>query len=368
MPTIIYKIFVRAFYRGNAGFFMFLFLVFFGVVAPSQQLAYHHSLILGLLQTPVFLFIVLIIWFLYTAKTARFTLAVLEEDQSGFLYVFGEVGARRLFWLCWSIQSMLLLPVWGYSLAVTGVAIGRGEYGMGIFIQVYLALLCGAGAWLVRQKWIWPGHEHKGWPVFAGGTGLVRGWGGLKRRARRLPYSYILLRHLFQEEKALLIGSKLFACSILYLLLREQGDLRMPILFFHLAILGHGALLYRCRLWEDTRLSFYRALPVSLPVRLGQYAVFYLLLLLPEIVVLNWLAPGDMLEFVLTGYGLLLLLNSLLFTASFSSRQFLQLCLGIFGILYCCVLGKCLLLLSGLLLITAAILFFRGYARYERAS
>ena len=47
------------------------------------------------------------------------------------------------------------------------------------------------------------------------------------------------------------------------------------------------------------------------------------------------------------------------------TRVFLLLCLLIFGILYCCVLGNYLILLSEAFLVTATVLFFRGYARYE---
>lgn len=34
------KTLVRSFYLQHTGFFLFLFIVFFGIVAPSQQLAY----------------------------------------------------------------------------------------------------------------------------------------------------------------------------------------------------------------------------------------------------------------------------------------------------------------------------------------
>ncbi|MBS1659592.1 MAG: hypothetical protein JST68_00935 [Bacteroidetes bacterium] len=309
------------------------------------------------MQSPLFLLIVGFTWFLYAIKTLRFVVAVLEEPQSGFLYILSSLGPGRLFRWCWLIQALLLFPVWGYSLVVTGVGIHRGDYVIGLAVQIYFGALCWLSALVYRYKLTRPGH---------------RAWmAKTTKRVRRLPYWWILLRQLLQEEKALLAGLKLFGCSILYLLLRDDTDLRMPLLFFYLAILGHGALLYRCRLWEDTRLSFYRTLPVSLPARFGQYCACYFLLLLPEISVLIRLTPSpvafrDVLTFILTGYGLLLLLNSLLITAHYTSRQFLQLCLCIFGILYCCVLGKCLLALSGLLLVTATILFFRGYARYEK--
>jgi hypothetical protein len=168
-------------------------------------------------------------------------------------------------------------------------------------------------------------------------------------------------------------GIKLFGCFILYLLLRDRqpaDDLRMPFLFYSLSLFGHGMLLYRCRKLENTRLLFYRTLPVPLTSRFGHYGLFHFLLLLPEMLLLAWLTTHfirirDTIEFILSGYSVLLLMNSLLFIAPFTNRAFLRLCLFIFGILYCCVLGNCLIVMAGIFLVTATVLFFRGYARYE---
>src|SRR5258708_887134 len=360
MRVIINKALVSTFYWQNAAFFLFLFVLFFGVVAPSQQLAYHYSLIRGMLETPLFLGIVLFSWLMYTLKTGRFVLSVLGEPESHFLYYLASISRGRLFRLCLGIQGLLLFPVWGYSLAVTGVAIYHHAYGTALLVQVYMGVICTTGAVCYRFRLVHPGQRF---------TVLMR-----RRPRRAVPYWSILLRYLLKEEKALVAGIKLFSCFVLYLLLRDQQptdyDLRMPFLFYSLSLFGHGMLLYRCRKLENSRLLFYKTLPVSLTRRLGQYGLFHFLLLLPEMIVLAWLTPHsirirDTIEFILSGYSVLLLMNSLLFIAPFTNRAFLRLCLCIFGILYCCVLGNCLIVMSGIFLVTATVLFFRRYARYE---
>jgi len=360
MSSIPNKILVKEFYRQNSGFFLLLFVLFFGVVAPSQQLAYHYTLILGMLETPLFLGIVLFAWFLYGLKTIRFLLGSLDEPEANFLYKLAALSSGRLFWLCMSIQGLLLLPVWAYSFAVMGVAVYRHADGTALLVPLYMVVINTAGAVCLRSRLLFPGRL----PVLS-----------MRRRPRRkVPYWSILIRYLLKEEKALVGGIKLFSCAALYLLLKEQGpddyDLRMPFLFYSLSLFGHGAILYRCRQMENTRLLFYRAMPVSQAARFGQYALFYWLLLLPEMLVLGWLTPHpirvtDTAAFLFSGYSVLLLLNSLLYTAPFTNRVFLRICLLIFGILYCCVLGNYLILLSEVFLVTATVLFFRGYARYE---
>ena len=73
----------------------------------------------------------------------------------------------------------------------------------------------------------------------------------------------------------------------------------------------------------------------------------------------------DALELLIPGYSILLLLNSFLLVIPLKTGDFLTLCLVIFGILYGCVLGALLFAMTGLFFFTGAILFFKGYARYE---
>ena len=62
IKAILTKIIVKTWYNQQAGFFFFIFLVFFGAVAPSMQLAYHYTLIKGMLEVPVFMLVVLLAW------------------------------------------------------------------------------------------------------------------------------------------------------------------------------------------------------------------------------------------------------------------------------------------------------------------
>ena len=72
IKAILTKIIVKTWYKQQAGFFFFIFLVFFGAVAPSMQLAYHYTLIKGMLEVPVFMLLVLLAWLGYAGKTDRF--------------------------------------------------------------------------------------------------------------------------------------------------------------------------------------------------------------------------------------------------------------------------------------------------------
>src|ERR1700761_7317197 len=97
MRLTLNKIFVAAFYRQQAGFFLFIFIVFFGVVAPSMQLAYHYALILGMLEAPVFMALVWLAWLGYALKIYRFISAILDAPEYRFLSRLRSVPKARIF-------------------------------------------------------------------------------------------------------------------------------------------------------------------------------------------------------------------------------------------------------------------------------
>jgi len=349
---ILLKSIVRPFYRQNAGFFFFLFLVFFGVVAPSRQLAYHYTLITGLLTTPAFLAIVLLAWLLYAGKCIRWMADTLTGPSFGFLNELIRLPPVQVFFLLTLVQSLLFFPVGGYAAVVTGVAFYKGWLIKGAIIQVIITLIVMVQSFLSQYLLYKHGRRlaiHIDW----------------SEKWEAASYWTWLLRYIIQEEKILFGGIKLFGCLMLYLLLRGQTrtdyDLRMPFLVYSLSLFGHGVLIHRCRELEETRLLFYRGLPLPWIRRLGQYAVFYLLLLLPEMIVLGWLAPdpvrwADAIVFALSGWSVLLLMNSWMQTAPCRMLNFLKRNLGVFGILYAGVLSGTLVIVSGMfLLITIGI-------------
>jgi hypothetical protein len=93
-------------------------------------------------------------------------------------------------------------------------------------------------------------------------------------------------------------------------------------------------------------------------------------LLLPEYMVVGWMVPNpistkDAWQLAVTGYSLLLLLSCCLWVIPLRVTDFLKLWLVLFGIWYACVLGGCLIVMSGSFAGTAVVLFWGGYYRCE---
>src|ERR1700749_124714 len=111
--AILNKTIIKTWYREQAGPFFFIFLVFFGAVAPSMQLAYHYSLIKGMLEVPAFMGLVALAWLGYAGKTDRFVRRILRSPESLFLHKLQDLPARRLYAHFVRIQLWLMFPVWG---------------------------------------------------------------------------------------------------------------------------------------------------------------------------------------------------------------------------------------------------------------
>ncbi len=385
--SILVKSLVRQFYRQNAGQLIFVFILFIGAVGelegqlkytgPLFQFHYQYALILGMLSNRMLFALVFFAWLLYAEKCAQFVLGSLQQPDHSFLNLLSRLDKRKRFLVLLRVQIFLCLPISSYALAITGVAFYKGYPVTAIAVQLYILFLCLAGAWQYQHLLKHPGGSLTGWGKWMNTT-IQKPWtrwlasGG--RRGTALPYWSFFIRYLFQDGKALLLGLKLAGCSVLYLLLKDRDpdyyDIRMPFLLYTMVLFGHGVLIYRCRAMEEKRLSFYRGLPVSLGQRWVQYCLLYFLVLIPEMLTLSWLTPVaihrvDAGAFILSGYSLLLLLNSVLFVAPLKMGEFLKLSLGIFGILYLGVLGGFVIALSGCCFVVAGCLFFGRYWRYQ---
>jgi hypothetical protein len=378
MEAIVNKTIVGLFYRQHAGFFLVLFIVSFGIVAPSQQLAYHYALIRGMLEAPVFLLVVGFAWLLYAGKVVQFVLRVMDSPEGLFLARLRALDGIRCYWLLLRVQHRLFLPVSGYALAIIGVAVYRGARVTAVVVGLYVLSVCGLAAGLFYSRLASPGMARRRgfwgagrlWPRWPRFRNAIRPW----PRFRHVPYWSVQLRFLLDDNKWISGGIKVFSCMLLFLLLRQQTadkyDLRLLYFCYSVALFGHGILLFRCGRLEMSRITYYRALPVSLLNRFGQYCLFLLLLLLPEFILLAWLAPSlirtaDAWQLAVTGYSLLLLLSSCLWVIPLRVTDFLKLWLVLFGIWYACVLGGFLITMSGSFAGTAVLLFWRGYYRCE---
>jgi hypothetical protein len=366
---ILFRSFVRPFYRENAGTFLFVFIMMFYIVGENDGaglIEYHYSLIMGMLTSNSMLLLVFFLWFLYAGKYTAFVSKVLQDPRYGFMHVYNCLDKGKQFRLFFTVEVLLLMPVLLYSVFIIIVGVYHQFYLTLLLIIIYLLLLCIFPAlWHVDRlndpykNITLPGQRLKRWA--------------------KIPASYpvILIRFVARTQKMIWIGVKVFTCGILYLIARNNtltsSDIPTVFLFFNFGIIGNSVILYRIREFEEASLKFYRGAPVSLLKRFLQYSLVYFIFLTPEFITAGILVPvylpyTDAINFVLCGYSLLLLMNTITFLQDFSMRDYLKILLLIFSVQYIFILTNQFSLLYVFFFILSLILFRIGYYRFEKST
>ena len=364
--TILIKSLVKPYYRKNAGLFVFLFFIMVLAVGRANEaglLEYHAALIRGMMiNLPIYI-VVLVIWFLYGRKCIHFVEDTFRNPEFSYLNLLSQLSPIRLIGLLFLVQLILFLPVSLYGMIIVGVGFHNHWYLQAIFVIIYILAICLASAGWYFYLLKYPGKTNN----------LIR-W-RLRMPFLNTYYWSFLMRYLLTRRKALFISIKLYSCTTLYFMILNKGritsDLGMVILFFCFGMLLHGVLTYLFRELEETRLTFYRGLPVPLLKRFFEYALIYLFVFIPEIVTLLILTPSflsfsEAITFLFFGYSILLFLNSLLFIKLFGKIEYLKIIVIYFFVVFISVLTGMIGVLTISTFIYSIYLFFRRYYLFEQ--
>jgi hypothetical protein len=363
--TILYKSFVQTFYKQNAGLFAFLLFIMVASVGRANAvglLEYHFTLIRAMLTDGKFLAFVLIAWLLYALKCEQFMADKIEGKNYNFLSLLNSTTPVHIFVRMLQVQYIILLPVTLYALICVWIGITHHWYVNTGIIVLFILTVCLIESWrytiLIRKR-------------------------GMKRPAPLLKIAFpfpkklyirFVLRYISTRRKMLFLAVKIFSCFFLFGMLlnrsSEDNDFRMFLLFYSFGLMGHGVLIYKIRQMEETSLGFYRSLPVSLPSRFLQYAFLYLILLIPEIMVIVMMTPVHLaypgaLLLIFFGWAVLLVLNGLLFLRLLKPFDYLKIVSGIYLMIFIAVLAGITVPFTICLFLVAVYLFFQGYYKFE---
>jgi hypothetical protein len=364
--SLLFRSLVAPYYRQNATLLCFVYYIMTLGVGRANgvgMLEYHYALIKGMLTAPSFLITVFALWLAYAIKCAQFVAGNLQKPAFSYLYQLLLVDPKKVYRLLLQVQLMLLLPVLSYLVFVMGIGFHEHWYLPATLALLFNIVVCVAGAawylYLLQRPGAYPLQIKWEWPSI------------LKRKY----YVSFLLRYVLEEGKVQFLVTKLYNCAALYLMLagREparHSDIRMMALFFSAGMLGHGILIHRLKEMENTGLSFYRSLPVSVSRRFAQYCWFYFCVFIPEIITIisrtpSCLTYGEAGFFIFFGFGILLLLNSLQLYNYPNLKSYLVNVTQLFFAVIIAMVCRQLYALSIIFFGLAVILFFFRYYRFE---
>ena len=281
-----------------------------------------------------------------------------------FISVLNTKTTSFVFMLMLRVQFMLFLPVILYVAICIWIGIMHQWYLNSMIVGLFILIVCLVGAWrydrMIRKN------------------GIIRSLPLLKVYSlfSKGLYLRFVIQYISARLKMLFLAVKIFSCLLVFGMLlnhtKEESDMSMFLLFYSFGLMGHGVLIYKIRQMEEFSLGFYRGLPVSLSSRLIQYAALCLILLIPEISIIVLMTPVHLdyahaLLLIFFGWGILILLNSLLFIRLFKPFTYLKIVSGIYLMVFIAVLTGFIFPFTICLFLISVYLFYQGYYRFETA-
>lgn len=364
VSNILSRSITQLFYRQNAGLLLFLFFLLFGTQPSLYHIVtFHYAVIKSILNLDSFFFLTLGIWALYTFKIISFVTGCLKKERYTFIFGLNEISTTKRFLYLLQMMIQLLAPALIYGTVIIIIAVKEQLWtGAAVVLSALLALLCLA--------------------TFITNI-LLEKAKGLQEFSKRLFFLPVIwpvslfrfcVRYLFQRQFLALLITKLLSFTSLYFFTRIESPLfenRMLWLIFITSLIGHSFIIYRLFNFIEQDMSLYRNMPVKTPLLLLTLFLLYCILLLPEAWALlgvainqhNWEEYGWML---LSGPGLLLLINSLLYTEDMNMEEFLKLLFGIWIVFILFSLSKNHWLIPLISIFFGCIIFLMSYRRYEK--
>lgn len=361
ISVLLFKVLVVPFYKLNSGFFLFVFLLLFGIMNAREVMLYHTGLMQTIVASGVGMGIAMTVWFLYNYKCIRFVIASLDKPENNFLSNMQGLSVGKQIGLFLFCQFLLFLPVLLYAGITIKIGFSNGYTSAALTILSFLLLLCVGSAVLYFRKL---NSYHK--------QGLTLNLQlPFATKYTKPPVLYIAF-HLLQERKLALLGVKFFSSFIFYLVFvlhRHNFSLGYFRLLFLIATIVHSMLVFYSFRFVETQMAFSRNLPITRVKRLLTYIYTYLFLLLPEFCWLLLYSDGlmtwaDMLTTLTTGLSQLLLLTAILYLPRTDLQRF-----ALYGCLVYIV--SAILLPSGIAFVLflqtalALLIFYRNYYSFE---
>jgi hypothetical protein len=358
--NLLIKSLIAPFYRSHAGLLLLVFFLMFGVVESTQIKLYHESLIYGMLTSGIFLMVVLIVWLLYSLKSLHFLLKASAEDSYQFLHHLAVLPARQTFFYFFIICFLTFMPVFTYTVFIYAIGFKDKFYEVIAIVFVFQLALWLFNAWTLNYTLR---NQHR------------PSWFTIPSLA--LPFQQNLVGiyagYLFKEEKSAMFLSKLFSIVVIYLVketLEAGDDFRIVGIMWLFALISHTYLINKLKVFEDHTLSWMRHLPISITKTISAYFILYILLMIPEVVLLTGtigrgLSWWQLALLPLFSGGFFLAIHSYLFKANRNPDKFATYLFWLFMGCFMMILSKLIWVAAAALLIGSFWLLRIRFYRYE---
>ena len=330
---VLVRALVKEFYKANTGFFLVVLGLGFGFLKTAQ----HVDLTSFLAVKPFYYLVVLVLWLLYAAKTLSFVFTLKRLPNNSWLTYLVLLNPLERLLLVLHIQALLFLPILGYSLFMTSIAIQLNQCVSAVFVISGNLILLFAATYMVERRLTSP-VDAKLQTTF-------------KNFTNRLPKSFSMLfvHHLLNRQSILLLGTKTASLIILvgsiWIFEMEGTDLRLLNLGLLLSAAVNAAFCFHYHRYQQKELLIYRNLPIAKNLQFIWYGLSYLILMVPELLVFFGnlgltISTVFLLKSALLPLALLLFYHCLFYLKGIDMDDFIKVVFFATAILFFVILGR----------------------------
>ncbi len=305
MNPILNQLFVKAFYKKNAGFFMFLFLAFFGTMSAHDVVELHHSLMINITSSFTGLIVFSLVSIAYGVKCLFFMVGQAEKTEHIFIKNLRLVENKKQMLLFIACTFFVYFPMLFYSGLTIGVGISLKHFGVSILIASTQLLLILAIAYSIWKNINVLGVEKTYFRPFV-----------IKSKPRN---AYLFtISYLWNSKRTNLVAIKLFSFLLFQflILLNTDNVSKENFSFVVLLSVSSHALLpfFIIRFWEE-EFPYVRQFPISHLKRISYWLLTYVALFLPELIFMLVNNPDHVSPLILSSFYVLAVVHLLFFTS-----------------------------------------------------
>jgi hypothetical protein len=280
---VLWKIFVREYYRQNLGFLSLI--LFFGIgILPLRS---HFDLAEIAAGNPLF-FMALYgtLWILYALKVQVFLLKAWKKPENELCFHLACFRLKSILRQLVLVQMAMMMPVLSYALFVGKVLLSTQNFATPFLAFLLLASLLIIPVFQIQRL------------VYQPNISQNSTWGNFKIAWPRNGFaSFLYIRWLFWDGKWMLLLLKISSLFVVWgvcqLFYTDQYDERLLSLGLLISASLHASISYFWQRTDFLQNLWMRNLPISQPKRFFQLALVFVLISLPEMLLLAKNLPDE---------------------------------------------------------------------------
>jgi len=276
MDRILFRTISEAYYKQNLWFFLFILYVAFGIFTIQG----HISIAQSAIGSPLLIALIYLLpWTLYTIKGILFVLKTISNPKNEFLYLLRLLPKKELLIRLLIVNFAILQPIIFYAAYVLKIGIENTEW-LGCFILLLFLLFMVILPVSIYLKALNHPNSSQNNLKFSQLLNI--------RFSNRYPFFFTAF--MLNDQKMVLFLTKLVTCffiaGVCKLYSTDQYDHRLISIGLLLAAMGNASMVKFFHAFENEKLLITRNLPLSNLKRFQFQSLSFLLILIPEFLIL----------------------------------------------------------------------------------